>query len=461
MKRSELIFTALLVPLDFFMVLLSSVLAYWIRFHPRIQAIRPIIFKLPFQEYIVFVLAIVPFWLLIFAISGLYNIKRRKRFIDEFTRVFVAASASMSAVIIFAFFIRQLFESRFIVLVVWFFSIILVTLGRFSIDSVRRWLFRYGYGIHRLVVVGDTLEARRLVHAIKTNPRVGYQVVGKIPGINGEAWEELEKINQKPGIDEIMQCDPTLSKEKVLDLIDFCHERKLDFMYAPDLFGCEATNIDVRTLAGVPLVELRRTPLEGWGRIIKRTVDVIGAILGLILLFPLFLIVALVIKIDSEGPIFVKLTRVGYTGEFPLLKFRSMVKNAHALKKKLLKLSERKGPLFKMKSDPRITRSGRWLRKTRIDELPQLFNVLVGQMSLVGPRPHEPEEVAQYKKHHKKVLAINPGMTGMAQVSGAAGLDFEDEVKLDTYYIENWSLKLDFTILLRTLGVVLIGRGAI
>lgn len=461
MKRSELIFTALLVPLDFFMVLVSAILAYWIRFHPRIQAIRPIIFKLPFQEFIIFVLAIIPFWLLIFAIASFYNLKRRKRFIDEFSRAFIAISASMSGVIIFAFFLRELFESRFIILAAWFFSIILVTLGRFSIDSVQKWLYKYGYGVHRLVIIGDTLESRRLEHAIKTNPKMGYVMVGKITGLNGEAWDELEKINQKPGLDEIMQCDPSLAKEKVLGLIDFCQERKLDFMYAPDLFGCEATNIDVRALAGVPIVELRRTPLEGWGRIIKRTVDIIGALLGLIVLSPLFLIIALLIKLDSEGPIFVHLKRVGYTGEFGLLKFRSMVKDAHTLKKKLLKLSERKGPLFKMKFDPRITRIGRWLRKTRIDELPQLFNVLVGQMSLVGPRPHEPEEVAQYKKHHKKVLAINPGMTGMAQVSGAAELDFEEEVKLDTYYIENWSLKLDFTVLLRTLGVVLTGRGAV
>ncbi|TSC91473.1 MAG: putative glycosyltransferase, partial [Candidatus Berkelbacteria bacterium Licking1014_96] len=137
-----------------------------------------------------------------------------------------------------------------------------------------------------------------------------------------------------------------------------------------------------------------------------------------------------------------------------------MVDNAEELKKKLQNLNERKGPLFKIKNDPRITRVGRFIRKTRIDELPQFLNVLKGEMSLVGPRPHLPTEVKHYKKHQRKVLFIKPGMTGMAQVSGASDLDFEDEVKLDAYYIENWSLFLDFIILIKTMGVVFKGQGA-
>ena len=147
---------------------------------------------------------------------------------------------------------------------------------------------------------------------------------------------------------------------------------------------------------------------------------------------------------------------------FKLYKFRSMIEGAHDLKKDLLKYNERKdgGPLFKMRNDPRVTRVGRVLRKTRIDEFPQLFNVLKGEMSLVGPRPHEPEEVAQYEKHHKKLLAIKPGMTGMAQIYGSSDLPFEQETKLDTYYIENWSLFLDIKILLRTLALLLRDRSA-
>ena len=210
------------------------------------------------------------------------------------------------------------------------------------------------------------------------------------------------------------------------------------------------------------MVELKRTALDGWGRIVKRLVDIIGSVLGLILLSPFFLIMAIIIKSDSEGPVFYKPKRISQNKKFRLYKFRSMVKGAEAQKKKLLQHNERKdGPLFKMKDDPRITKVGKFIRKTRIDELPQLLNVLIGQISLVGPRPHQPDEIAHYKKHHKKVLAIKSGMTGMAQVSGSSDLSFEDEVKLDTFYIENWSLFLDLKIFLKTLVVLWRDRSAV
>ncbi|MEK7493684.1 MAG: sugar transferase, partial [Patescibacteria group bacterium] len=171
---------------------------------------------------------------------------------------------------------------------------------------------------------------------------------------------------------------------------------------------------------------------------------------------------AVLIKLDSEGPVFVALDRITLGKKFAMYKFRSMVDNAHEMKDQLTEFNERKdgGPLFKMHDDPRITRVGRFLRKTRIDELPQLFNVLKGEMSLVGPRPHEPEEVGQYERHHKKLLVVKAGMTGMAQISGSSNLPFEEEVKLDTYYIENWSLFLDIKILLKTIILVFRDRSA-
>lgn len=458
MKKAELFFTAFLVPVDFIMIVLAAVMAYFLRFTPWLVDIRPVLFDLPFSKYIVLVLVVTPFWILIFALTGLYKIKKR-RFVDDLYGAFVGVSSGVMAILVFIFLRAELFGSRFLIIGTWFFAILLVAFGRYFVRWTQRQLYRYGYGVHRVVLIGETKAADNLAEDFE-KPLSGYKVVSRIKKFDEKILNLLAKINQKPGIDEIIQTDPTLPKEYFLDLIDFADENKIDFKYVPDLFGTQATNIDVRAQAGFPLVELKRTPLEGWGRIIKRAFDVVGAIFGLIIFSPLFLITACLIKLDTEGPVFVKLKRVGKEGEFNLYKFRSMIKDAHLLKKELLKYSERKGPLFKMRYDPRVTRVGKILRKTRIDELPQFFNVLKNDMSLIGPRPHEPEEVAKYEKKHRKVLAIKPGMTGLAQVSGGAELDFKDEVKLDTFYIENWSLKLDLQILLRTFVIVLTGKAA-
>ncbi|MBU1289798.1 sugar transferase, partial [Patescibacteria group bacterium] len=190
-------------------------------------------------------------------------------------------------------------------------------------------------------------------------------------------------------------------------------------------------------------------------------VDLSGAIFGIVFLSPFFALTALAIKWDSPGPVLVKLKRVSHGKEFNLYKFRSMVNGAEDLKKFLWAYNERDdGPLFKIKKDPRVTSVGRFLRKYRIDEFPQLINVLKGEMSLVGPRPHQPDEIAQYQKHHKKVLAIKAGMSGFAQISGSSDLSFEEEVKLDTYYIEKWSLLMDIKILLKTIVVLVRDRSA-
>lgn len=459
MKRLELFFSAILVPLDFLMVVLAGILAYLLRFSSFIEEIRPIIFNLPFSQYFILVLGIALICLIVFILTGLYVLLPRRP-IDEFSKIFIATSAAITAIIIFAFFRRELFESRFIILAIWLFSIILVTVERNLIRLIQRSLYKYGYGVHRLVILGRNTTSEHLIKAIEEDFKLGFRIVGELETVDSSTIEELEKLNQDPGIDEIIQCNPDLPKNQMLDLIDFCDERKIDFKYTPGLLGTQTTNIDVRTLAGIPIVELKRTPLDGWGKIIKRTFDVITALILLILLFPLFIVIGIIIKLDSKGPILVKLDRVGSRGNFKLYKFRSMVVGAHKMKKELLKFSERKGPLFKMKNDPRITRVGKFIRRFSLDEFPQLLNVIKGEMSLVGPRPHEPEEIVLYKKHQRKLLAIEPGITGLAQVSGRAEIDFDEEARLDIYYIENWSLGLDLSILLKTPFVVLFNQAS-
>ncbi len=463
MKKSELIFSALLVPVDFLMFLAAGIVAYFIRISPLIAQWRPVLFtlNLPFQRYLILLIAVSIFGILVFAVSGLYNITPQKRLFKEFFQIVVAISATLLVVILYIFFGRELFESRFIILVAWAFAIVFISLGRFLIKKIQRYVVsKYNVGIHWVIVIGKDKMTKKVIREINSRPDLGYRLVRHFPELTIEKIKNFLK-KSKPQIDEVILASPHYERSEVLEILDFCEEQRIGFKFVPNLFQTLTTNIELDTFDSAPLIEIKRTPLDGWGKIIKRTVDVFGSFLGLILLSPLFLILGLIIRFDSKGPIFVKLKRVSQRKEFYLYKFRSMVKNAEVLKKDLLEYNIRKeGPLFKMKNDPRITKVGKFLRKLRIDELPQLFNVFKGEMSLIGPRPHQPDEIAKYEKHHKKILLIKPGMTGMAQISGSSNLPFEEEVKLDSYYIENWSLKKDTYILLKTFIILFTDRSA-
>jgi exopolysaccharide biosynthesis polyprenyl glycosylphosphotransferase len=321
---------------------------------------------------------------------------------------------------------------------------------------IQHAILKRGIGVHYIIIIGQDATTEQIVSQIYKKQSLGYKIVERYNDLGPETMPKIRERLERNKIDEIMQADSCLPKEQVLELKDLCHDHHIIFKYVPDLFETQAAHIDINTIADVPVIEVKRTKLDGWGKIFKRAFDVLLSFLLLIILSPIFLLVAVIIKIDSVGPVFFKAERVGEKAKtFTLYKFRSMVKDAHALKKELLPLNERPdGPLFKIKNDPRITRLGKFLRKTSLDELPQLINVLRGEMSLVGPRPHEPEEVARYQKIHKKLLAIKPGMTGLAQISGRSDLKFDDEAKLDIYYIENWSPKLDFQVIFKTPWVV-------
>ncbi|MBI4975293.1 sugar transferase [Candidatus Peregrinibacteria bacterium] len=268
-------------------------------------------------------------------------------------------------------------------------------------------------------------------------------------------------------MEEIIQTESNLKEGQAEDILEICDLNHVSYKFVPDLLEVRRTNISIEEVGAIPIISLKSTPLDGWGKVIKRILDITGAVIGIILFSPILIITAMAIKLDSKGPIlFTKLDnetpvkRVGQFGKlFNFYKFRSMKPNTDGMRyTKLSGLNMRtEGPLVKITNDPRITRVGKFIRKYSIDELPQLWNVLIGNMSLVGPRPHLPEEVNKYEKKHRFVLTIKPGMTGIPQTSGRSELTFEDEVKMDRYYIENWSLWLDIKIIFKTLGVILKG----
>ncbi len=470
MKRSELFFSFLLVPLDFLMIVLAGVSAYWIRFAEFTTGIRPVIFNLPFGGYLKVVIIIALLWLVIFAFAGLYNIKDARKLAKEIYRVILACSTGLMVIVILIFVRRELFDSRFIVLAAWVLAILYIGLSRFFVRLIQRSLFKHGVGVHKTVLVGNSQTTDNLMRYFSANSDCGVEVVKRLRNFNLEDSQELEEFLKTKEVDEIIQSDPNLSKAEVLRLYDFSDENHLTFKYAADLLGAKVLKTEVAETAGIPIVEVKKTPLDGWGRIAKRIFDIIGSIFLIILTSPFILFSVLLIKIDSHGPVFFSrrddgspLFRVGQGGKlFRYFKFRSMVPGTDSMRYNELsdKNIRGEGPMVKIKDDPRITRVGKLIRRWSIDELPELFLVLKGDMSLVGPRPHLPEEVAKYEHHHKKVLTIKPGVSGMAQISGRGDLSFEEEVKLDTYYIENWSLALDLSILIRTPFAVIKGRKA-
>lgn len=444
-KKADLIFTALYVPVDFLMILLGALAAYSFRYVKWVTNIRPIIFDLPFIEYFIILLFVIPVSILILAWFGLYSTKRSK-FINEISKIIQGCSTTMMLITAYMFFIREIFSSRFIIFFAWIFSILFLILGRIIMKLIQYSLRKKGIGINNIVIIGENQVTKILQEGFNINKHLGFNIK-KIINSKKDFFTQLNDIEN---IDEIIITDHTLSRSISTKIIEYCQKNHITFKYVGGDFESKVTNNEVHTFAGIPIIELKRTPLDGWGKILKRILDIIGSIVGIIIFSPIMLITTILIKLDSKGPIIADIPpRAGqYFKPFKVYKFRSMHVGAHKEQKKLT--SEREG-LFKLKNDPRITRIGKFIRKTSIDEIPQFFNVLKGEMSLVGPRPHFLNE---YSEEQKPVLDIKPGMSGIPQISGRSDLSFDEELKLDTYYIENWSLWLDIWILLKTLVIV-------
>jgi exopolysaccharide biosynthesis polyprenyl glycosylphosphotransferase len=470
MKKTELAFTAVLVPLDFLLVCAAALTAYSLRFG-WLASLRPVIFEMPFGDYVLYSAVGAVVFVLAFAFSGLYAASGPRRIRLELSRIFLACSTAIMVGIVLVFFKGELFSSRFIILAVWFFAVVYVGAGRIVIRLLQRLLLRFGVGTRRVAIIsGDGHGGDELVKAFARFPGLGYKVVKRVSHFDQAAKKQLDELVDKDGVDEIIATGADVNREELSRILGFAYSRQLTFKYTADLLTTRAANTEFSDMAGLPIVEIKGTRLDGWGRIFKRIFDFIAALMLIILTSPIMLVTAIMIKLDSKGPVFFSklddntpVTRVGEHGKaFRYVKFRSMKPGTHSLRyTELADHDTRKdGPLVKIKDDPRITKVGKFIRRFSIDELPELFLVLIGTMSLVGPRPHLPEEVDRYEDRHRRVLAVKPGITGMAQVSGRANLDFDDEVKLDIYYIENWSPWLDLAILLKTPFVVLTRKGA-
>lgn len=470
MKKLDLTLSFFQLPLDYIMIVLAGVTAYALRFTSFTKNIRPVLFNLAWEKYWPMVLLTALGWVIIFALSGLYNNYPNRKLAGDLTRVILACSTGFAAITIYVFFTLQKFDSRFLVLAGWILAMIYVCAGRIIMNGLKKLLHRAGFGLRKTVIIGKEIIAQQIKDTFTARPGLGYKLVAAFPHFDSDAKNAL--LANRP--DEIIFTDPKAHGDEALEAIDFANEHHIAFKYSADLFSTISTNMAVSTIAGIPIIELRLTRLAGWNKIIKRIVDVIGSLFLIILFSPLFILISIIILLETGFPIIYKNERVGQNEKsFLTLKFRSMFKKestgaqfggemALIKEEKLIaKQSIKSGPIYKIQNDPRVTRFGGLLRRWSLDELPQFFNILKGEMSLVGPRPHQPREVAGYHRQHKIVLAIKPGITGLSQISGRSNLTYEEEINLDTFYIENWSLYLDIIIILKTPFVVLTRKGSV
>lgn len=362
---------------------------------------------------------------------------------------------------------------------------------------LRYWRLR-GKNFRNILIVGTGAQAQKIYREISRQPELGVRVVGfaavpdasgEMPpgrlavGTNSRALELLEHPDQlsivelgrvvadaagfemalkRFAVDEVLFTDVIKSYATVQELARIAVEEGVRVTLAADLFSLEIFKSDMSYFGNVPLIHYQPSPGEPTALALKRVIDVIAALAALVLLSPLMLAVAVLIKLDSPGPVFFKQRRVGLNGRlFTLLKFRSMVVDAENLLEDLRERNEMTGPVFKVKNDPRITRIGRFIRRFSVDEFPQFINVLKGDMSLVGPRPPIPEEVSLYERKQRRRLSMRPGLTCIWQVAGRNNIpDFERWAQLDLEYIDRWSIGLDFKLMLKTIPVVLSGIGA-
>jgi exopolysaccharide biosynthesis polyprenyl glycosylphosphotransferase len=462
MKRKfDALFTLLLVVNDLAMVVLAFCLAYWLR---QVIALPPPVNLAPFGDYVGMMAIQVVAMLILYFFSRLYDVKRSMPRLDEFYRIFAATSIGTIVTIAFTTFLFKNSRlepdfSRAMIVYAWLSTVVLVTISRSLLMMARNWLRRRGLWNDRLLIVGTGDVGRMILQKVRQMPRLGYRVVGFVDGESPPGQEimgvpvlggvdDIPDIVKEHEIQEVIIGRPELSHQEVLAIISRCERGQVGIKIFPDLFQIIATELSIGDLGGMPLLTVRDVALRGWKLTLKRAVDLVGGAVGLVLLSPLLVLVALAIRLDSPGPVFYAQERMGLDAKpFWCLKFRSMRSDA-----------EKDGPGWTTENDPRVTRLGAFIRRFSIDELPQLINVLLGEMSLVGPRPERPVYVEQFRRSIPRYMDRHrekAGMTGWAQVNGLRGdTSISERTKYDLWYIENWSLWLDFRIILRTLSNV-------
>jgi exopolysaccharide biosynthesis polyprenyl glycosylphosphotransferase len=468
------LFVLALVISDALLTSLAFRAAYFVRFETSLGLFQQNALS-SYAFYQQVFLALLPTWLILFAVVGLYHRKNLLGGTQEYALVFNATTLGLLGVIAVGFLVPDFVLARGWLLMAWVFVFLFTALGRFILRRVVYYLRQYGYFLSPAVIVGANDEGLSLAEQLSAWRTSGFHILGfvdkKIPA--GKTVykhlrclgtvDDLEGIITRYQVEEVILATSAISsRERLLDIFKrYGINNKVNVRMSSGLYEMITTGLTVKDFAYVPLVGVNPVRLTGADRILKMLLDYSLTVPGVILISPLLLAIAILIKLDSPGPVIHRRRVMGMNGkQFDAYKFRTMYINGDEILAAHPDLLAELAQNHKLKNDPRVTRVGKWLRKFSLDELPQLFNVLKGEMSLVGPRMISPAELDKYDRWDMNLLTVRPGITGMWQVSGRSDVSYEERVRLDMYYIRNWSIWLDLELLLQTVPAVIRGKGA-
>lgn len=423
------------------------------------------------SQYSLVLVALLPVWAFTLHSSGCGEFRMSIRRV--FWRYLRAVSLGIGLFILMSFLFKLVFVARTFVILFAVTQFVFLLTSRMIVDSLLRYTRRHGGDAHRVVIVGTGERAVEFAHNLRDRAPMRVEILGFVSVPGDEAQMEarpqlgfvgsLDSILDRLAVDEVVFAVPGRQPETYKEALAACDDRGVDVLLTlpPQVSTDAKMEIAAMSGVGLPMLGLRRTPTSEFQLAVKRAIDLVGGMVGLLLVTPILIATAIAIRAESKGPVLFRQVRAGRNGrKFTMYKFRSMVIDAEAKRAELLHLNEMGGPVFKITRDPRITRVGRFIRKTSIDELPQLFNIVMGDMSLVGPRPPLPSEVEDYEAWQRRRLSVKPGLTGLWQVSGRNQIDFEEWMQLDLKYIDTWTIWLDVKIILQTVPVVLFRKGA-
>lgn len=419
-------------------------------------------------------IASIVIWAIFFRVFPLYNSKRATRLYNEILSVSAAAIAAWFAFTGYLFAFGYTDFSRFSLFAFAIINILLLAAFHLALRLLLRYLRSRGYNLKKVLIIGAGPVGEQLARTLLERPWTGFSIVGFLdddPSLQGTtifSFPILGTLDDVHAVVETMQGDdeiiialPTTANERLLEVIRMVEDLPINVRVIPDFFGVAYIQPDIEEFWGIPMVGIRKSEIPLSSALTKRLFDLVGSLIALVLASPIMLVTAILIKFDSKGPVLFLQKRVGENGRtFTIYKFRTMVEGSEEMLGDLISIDQLEEPVFKLKNDPRVTRLGRFLRKSSIDELPQLINVLMGDMSLVGPRPEEVQMVSRYNSWQRKRLMMKPGLTGPVQVNGRGDLSLSNRVQLETEYIRNYSLLKDIKILVKTIPVVLKGNGS-